>query len=106
MRLGFSFNIITPGFDAQGRKRAGWFQFIHEGTPIFEDKMANTIAVAVARFNENWAKTIGTDANLAKLALTAVKKARESRFMDGKTGNAPALSLTQDGSREGVVYDK
>lgn len=91
-KFDLTFDIVRPAFDAQGRKR-DWYQFVHDGIPIYENKVAKTVAVAAARFEEIWDQAMGANAALAHKSLEAVKKERRRRFKDGVSGEQPAPSI-------------
>lgn len=98
------FDIIRPGYDAQGRRRLQWTQFVHHGVPIFEMKVRVDLGKAIRRFDALWSQHIGGDQELLDQALFAAKRERTSRFRDGVSGEAPAPALVKDGRPGGHRY--
>uniref|UniRef100_A0AB74UGB2 Uncharacterized protein n=1 Tax=Caulobacter phage BL57 TaxID=3348355 RepID=A0AB74UGB2_9VIRU len=96
VRAGLTFDLIRPGFDSQGNKKQTWTQVLHEGVPIYEAKVRTEVENVIDRFDDLWEVHIGEDEDLLKKALAAVKKERASKFMDGKSGVAPAPALAHD----------
>lgn len=101
VRLGQSFLVIHPGYDAQGRKRTAWKQVVHEDVPIWEHKLEAALPTVLERFSERFVDGIGDDTELLIRALTRCKAARRAAFMDGKSGVEPAPTL-HDGRSPGV----
>lgn len=97
VRAGYSFDVVRPGFDAQGRKRETWTQIVHEGVPVYEVKLKTPLKNVLDRFEQAWDKTIGDDEDLLARALASVKRERNAKFMDGESGEAPAPALSRDG---------
>lgn len=103
-RGGATFDIIRPGYDAQGRRRTTWTQFVFEGVPVFEVKRKVNLDVAMEIFDELWAEHIKDEHDLLLQALNSTRKDRLSKFRDGRTGESPAPALTVDGREEGKRY--
>lgn len=99
-----NFDVIRPGYDAQGRKRLAWTQFIYDGIPVFEVKIKTDLPIALKKFDELWEQHIGNDHALALKALERCKIDRISKFRDGKTGESAAPSVVQDGRPDGKIY--
>lgn len=99
-----TFDIIRPGFDAQGRKRGSWTQVVHEGVPVYEVKVQTGLANVIAQFDQQWDRTIGADDELLGRALQAVKRERTTRYRDGESGESPAPALSRDGRGQGRRY--
>ncbi|AFU86621.1 hypothetical protein D869_gp293 [Caulobacter phage CcrRogue] len=96
VRAGQTFDVIRPGYDAQGVKRQTWTQIIHDGVPVFEVKVRTDLDNVIDRFDALWERHIGDDDDLLARALTSVKRERASKFRDGKAGVAPAPTLAHD----------
>lgn len=99
-----TFEVIRPGFDAQGRPRKGWTQIIHGGIPIYEAKVQTTLDNVIERFDQLWDRTIGADEDLLDRALAAVKRERVEKFRDGQSGESPAPAIVKDGRGYGRRY--
>lgn len=110
IRAGVSFEIVRPGYDAQGRRRISWTQFVWEGVPVFEVKKRAELSDAMDHFDAMWDEHIydkkagKDDADLLMRALNATKNERMSKFRDGRTGESPAPALSVDGRGEGKRY--
>src|SRR6266567_406248 len=103
-RAGITFDIIRPGYDAQGRRRHTWTQFIVDGVPVFEVKKRIELDGAMDQFDELWTQYIKDDQELLVRAINAAKTERLSKFRDGRNGESPAPALTVDGREEGKRY--
>lgn len=102
-----TFDIIRPGYDAQGRRRTKWTQIVHDGVPIFEMKVRTDMNAVLDRFDQLWGRFIGPDdCDLADRALAGVKRERTSKFRDGRTGVEPAPSVAIDGRGDGQRYSR
>lgn len=97
MKAGTKFDLIKPGYDSQGEVRRNWMQIVHEGVPIYDQKMQPTVKQTISSFEAQWEKIIGDDMELFARALASVKGERTSKFMDGESGEAPAPSVVIDG---------
>jgi len=116
LRAGITFDIIRPGYDAQGRRRHTWTQFLYEGVPVFEVRKLSEIDAAMDQFDDLWDEHIkvgaatgalGLDAydyDLLTRALDVTKRGRLARFRDGRTGESPAPAYSVDGRGEGKRY--
>lgn len=102
LKGGFEFAVIHPGYDAQGRRRTGWTQVVHEDVPIWEWKVQAPVKVALIQFDKAW-EACGRPEVMAK-ALQQCKDARRACFQDGKAGESPAPSITRDGRGAGKTY--
>jgi hypothetical protein len=96
VRAGLAFDVIRPGFDAQGVKRQTWTQIVHEGVPIYEVKVRTDLDNVIDRFDALWESHIGDDEAFLARALASVKRERVSKFRDGKSGVASAPTLAHD----------
>ena len=94
--------VIRPGYDAQGRRRTGWTQIVHDGVPIWEHKLKAPVSKVLAHFDSLWKEAIGQNRKLAEEALKGVKQARMRVYRDGLSGVEPAPALTRDGRDEGL----
>jgi hypothetical protein len=103
-RGGVIFDIVSPGYDSQGRRRTSWIQYVHEGVPVFETKMDCSLKESLELFDSLWKESIGDNASLLVKAIAAAKVERLSRFKDGKTGIEGAPALKVDGRPEGKKY--
>lgn len=101
-----TFDVIRPGYDAQGRQRLTWTQVVHQGVPVFEVKVRGPLNAALDRFDALWTRAFGgrDDAPLVAQALAATMKERRTKFRDGKTGETPAPSISRDGRGTGPAY--
>lgn len=90
VRLDQTFDIIRPGFDAQGRRRTSWTQIVHEGVPVFEVKVLTDLDNVLDKFERQFDRDIGQDADLLTQALAQVKRERRAKFRDGVSGVEPA----------------
>lgn len=99
---GLEFDIIRPGYDAQGRRRTGWTQFVVDGVPVYEVKVQTDLPTAMRRFNDQWARFIGGDKLLAQEAAQMARRERIAKFRDGRTGEAPSPSPTRDPREPGI----
>ncbi len=99
------FEVIRPGYDAQGKRRLTWTQFVHDDIPIYEVKVNIGLREACQKFTDEF-RRFGLDQNPALLAraLEQTKSGRRRRFKDGVSGEAPAPTTSQDGKREGVRH--
>ncbi|AFO71695.1 hypothetical protein CcrKarma_gp144 [Caulobacter virus Karma] len=93
VRAGQAFDVVRPGFDAQGIKRQTWTQIVHGGVPVFEVKVRTDLDNVIDRFDELWERHIGEDEDLLARALASVKKERTAKFRDGKSGVTPAPTV-------------
>lgn len=105
IRGDLEFDIIRPGYDSQGRRRASWTQFCIFGVPVYECKKHLTMGAAIKEFDRLWTLYIGDDLDLAQRAINAARVERKRRFRDGVTGESPAPALRVDGRPEGERYE-
>lgn len=104
VRDGVVIDIISPGYDAQGRRRKPWTQFVVDGVPIYEWKLQADLDVVMKKFDELWAEFIAGDLSFLHEALANCRHDHLNKFRDGTTGNSPAPSLTHDGRPDGKQY--
>lgn len=104
VRAGRGFDVIRPGYDAQGRRRTSWTQIVHRGVPVFEVKVLAPLDKVLERFDTLWDKTLGADDALTERALAAVTRHRLSRFRDGYSGVAQTREVSQDGRGPARAY--
>lgn len=103
-RCGATFDIVRPGYDAQGRRRHTWTQFVFEGVPVFEVKKQVQLDAAMDQFDALWKQHIGADCDLLRRALQAARNERLAKFRDGRTGESPAPAVSVDGREDGKSY--
>jgi hypothetical protein len=103
-RNGIHIDIIRPGYDAQGRRRVAWTQFVVDGVPIFETKIRMDTRAAVERFDKLWTETFEAISDDIPAALEACRRDHLSKFRDGSAGEPPAPSLAHDGRPDGKRY--
>jgi len=101
---GEAFQVIRPGYCAQGKRRTTWTQVVHEDVPVFEVKLDVDLRSALAQFETHWKRTIGSDKVLLGKALAACKAERRRKFRDGVSGETVAPSITRDGQGVGRRY--
>lgn len=99
---GEAFQVISPGYCIQGRRRIDWTQIVHEDIPVFTVKMRCSVAKALKQFDMHWDKAIGKDRDLMQAALAACKKEHRRKFRAEDAGNAPAPTSARDGRRTGL----
>ncbi|UTU07895.1 hypothetical protein CcrC1_gp209 [Caulobacter phage C1] len=104
MRSGQTFNVIHPGYDAQGRRRSTWTQVCVDDVPVWEWKLTAPISTVLENFDRLMSKSIGKDKKLLKAAIRATQNNRRDRFKDGVSGVEPAPSLTLDGRTPSPTY--
>ncbi|AXQ68730.1 hypothetical protein HOU00_gp395 [Caulobacter phage CcrPW] len=102
VKMGEAFQVIRPGYDAQGNARAAWTQFVHDGIPVFEEKVKGPLSAATRSFDRQWAQFIGDDRDLMLRALEACKKEHRAKFRDGRSGVEPAPTVHD--TRTGTSY--
>lgn len=101
---GETFHIIRPGYDVQGKRRTTWTQVVHDDVPVFQIKVTTSLEQVIATFEDLFRRKVGDDPTVLARALDASKAEHRKKFMDGKTGEAPAPTKTLDGKHEGRRY--
>lgn len=101
---GETFHVIRPGYDSQGKRRTTWTQVVHEDCPVFQVKVMTTLDQVIATFEDLFRRKVGDDPVVLARALEGSKSEHRRKFMDGKTGEAPAPTATRDGRDEGRRY--
>lgn len=95
---GFCFDVIRPGFDAQGRKRQLWTQIVYQGVPIFEVKVQAKLPQVIETFETRWAEVFeGYEPQEIEPALQGTVRERTTRFKDGVSGETTGPGVTIDG---------
>lgn len=103
-RDGVEIDVIRPGYDAQGRRRVAWTQFVVDGVPIFETKIRMDTRTAIEKFDKLWAEAFGSRSDDLQKALENCRHDHLSKFKDGVSGEPAAPSLSQDGRPDGKRY--
>lgn len=99
IKNGMQFDVIRPGYDAQGRRHKEWTQVAHEGVPVYTVKLSScTMSDFLRRFDVLWDKHFGDgDPEHVKKCFESNRKSHLRRFKDGVTGETIAPTHTQDG---------
>jgi hypothetical protein len=104
LKGGEAFQVVSPGYCIQGKRRGTWTQVVHEDIPVFTVKMDVPLTKVMEQFDRRWDSVIGKDRELMQRALAACKAEHRRKFRDGASGEEPAPTISRDGRATGPRY--